>query len=87
MDNDNFLLDVGGYLTETTRYDYKKHPNYVDKKFPISFHIHTPQLHLKWSKMSAILKHLPSEYNNDEDDDWLDEGNTVIDVSSDDLPF
>ncbi|MBL1060817.1 VirD4-like conjugal transfer protein, CD1115 family [Lactobacillus sp. A27] len=87
MDNDNFLLDVGGYLTETTRYDYMKHPNYVNKKFPISFHIHTPQLHLKWSKMSAILKHLPSEYNNDEDDDWLDEGNTVIDVSSDDLPF
>lgn len=86
MDSESFLLDVGGYLAQTTRYDYRQHPNYVDEKFPISVHIHTPKLHLKWNKMSAILKHLPNEYNT-KDSDWINDDTMLIDPTKDDLPF
>lgn len=84
MDNNDFLLDVGGHLTQTQRYDYKEHPNYVDEKFSISTHIKTPQLRTKWSKMCDILKHLPNEYK--ENNELGDMKLTDI-PSVDELPF
>lgn len=86
MDAGNFLLDVGGYVTQTTRYDYKQHPNYVDEKFSIADHIKTPQLQTKWNKMSDILKNLPGEYGQ-KLDNWLETNDNLINMSNDDLPF
>lgn len=36
MAEDNFLVDISGYVTKTERYDYHSHPNYIEKKTNIN---------------------------------------------------
>ena len=36
MENDSFLIDVGGHITKTKRYNFHQHPNYIDKKYDIN---------------------------------------------------
>ena len=60
MDEDHFLLDVGGYLCKTERYEYQNHPNYVNKKFNINKFFKTPDIDpSNWAGLCSILKDLP----------------------------
>ncbi|TVU92744.1 VirD4-like conjugal transfer protein, CD1115 family [Lactobacillus gasseri] len=60
MDEDHFLLDVGGYLRKTERYEYQDHPNYVNKKFNINKFFKTPDIDpSNWAGLCSILKDLP----------------------------
>ncbi|WP_308557348.1 VirD4-like conjugal transfer protein, CD1115 family [uncultured Lactobacillus sp.] len=88
MDTDCFLLDAGGHLIQTKRYDYKKHPNYVDKKLSVAACINTPSIQTNWDSLSQIFKHLPDEHNENENENQSSIFDKFINASSaDDLPF
>lgn len=72
MDADHFLVDIGGYLTNPIRYDFKQHPNYVNKIFDLNSHYKTPSIQIAepFSSLINILIDLPhiEESNDDEDE-------------------
>lgn len=62
MDSDHFLVDIGGHLTSPLRYDFRQHPNYVDKILDIHAHYKTPsarQENEPFSALITILTELP----------------------------
>lgn len=64
MDQDHFLVDVGGHLAEPERYDFHDHPNYVNIKLDINRSFQTPKLNIGddlWPNLREILKYLPHE--------------------------
>lgn len=82
MDQDHFLLDVGGNITKPVRYDFHKHPNYVDKKTDIGEEFQVPIIDLagdSWNGLRDVLKSLPGVNNRNKP--------TYIDISDDTLPF
>ena len=48
LDRQKFLIDSGGSVTEDFRYDFRQHPNYVDKVYQLSDEV-------------AIRNHLPKD--------------------------
>lgn len=90
MDQNHFLLDVGGYTIETKRYEYQAHPNFIRKTFDINQFVKTPDLtSTNWEGLCKVLRDLPiiemptydlaKEFENiDEsmsDQEWVDEFN------------
>lgn len=60
MSNDEFLLDVGGHVTKTKRYDYHQHPNYYDQNFAVNTLYSTPQVNDQvWKSLRQFLSELP----------------------------
>ena len=69
MNEDHFLLDVGGYIVEPVRYDFHNHPHFIDKRFNINNQLNTANDDgddsCKWPELADILKSLPGIEMND----------------------
>lgn len=82
MDQNHFLLDVGGNITKPVRYDFHKHPHYVNKRTNIEEKFQTKIVGLdddSYKGLRDILKNLPGVANN--------ETLYVDEVADGDLPF
>ena len=57
LGEDNFLVDISGYVTKTSRYDYQTHPNYVSQKIKLNNLPTTPSVEsiMKWDKLGELL--------------------------------
>lgn len=62
MPEDNFLVDISGYVTKTKRYDYHDHPNYVDEKTNITdlFTTQSAEEIMDWSQLAHVLVSSPA---------------------------
>lgn len=73
LSRQQFLIDSGGHLTEDARYDFKHHPNYVDRTYKLSNEIviknHLPKEHLSYQltslqkQIKAAKQHSIKGYN------------------------
>ncbi|WP_283621818.1 VirD4-like conjugal transfer protein, CD1115 family [Limosilactobacillus avium] len=63
MNENKFLIDVNGYLTLDSRYDYRQHPNYTNKRYDINQSYQTPNVCASWPCLIKIFQDLPSEYS------------------------
>lgn len=73
LSRQQFLIDSGGHLTEDARYDFKHHPNYVDRTYKLSDEIviknHLPKEHLNYQltslqkQIKAAKQHSIKGYN------------------------
>lgn len=73
LSRQQFLIDSGGHLTEDARYDFKHHPNYVDRTYKLSDEIviknHLPKEHLSYQltslqkQIKAAKQHSIKGYN------------------------
>lgn len=61
MSEDNFLVDISGYITKTIRYDYHTHPNYIDEKTNINSLTLTKSVSeiINWKSLAYILTQAP----------------------------
>lgn len=60
MDASHFLVDIGGHLTNPLRYDFKQHPNYVDKILNLNANYKTPIAQEKNQPFSSLINILIS---------------------------
>lgn len=60
MDEDHFFLDIGGHITRPVRYDYLKHPNYINEKLVLNDYITTPEWDYRLPNLIEYLVHMPS---------------------------
>lgn len=56
MCNDSFLVDIGGHITKTKRYNFHQHPNFIDKKYNINSYNIVQQNKIFPKKLFTILK-------------------------------
>lgn len=78
-DDDHFLLDLSGHIANPIRYDFHKHPAYVDKAYNINKHFVTPVFQNRENtELLNIVKSMPgvlSPFDLFNDDDTLSKEN------------
>lgn len=89
MPEENFLVDISGYVTKTERFDYHNHPNYVDEKTNINSLYTTPNIidSMDWKILAHFLINAP-DVKKDRDPYWKiaqDMQNNILTISNTDL--
>lgn len=61
LPEDNFLVDISGYVTTTKRFDYHNHPNYINKKTDINslYNTEPVERNMNWYGLAKILSSVP----------------------------